>query len=294
MRETEFDVKVTPLLLILIAMLTCWPATLPAIPMESTNNQPENKNAAQLTVIDPAAREEALRKRREAYAKHLSDQGMTTPTMRETTRAAIAVGTLAEINPASGTITLAIDAEKSRLPRSLKARFTDKNKLEIFTRRQFPPRRTFALAPTTLFVDARDANRKQVPASSGNIATDQGILKLTDFSVGERVSVMFRISNSTDTHQPVRAINLSKVPADKTYFSPDFDPLEGKKIAVQRRTTDTLITSATLRIDSATTDSSHTQLLRASGMGIPPKATATPTPTPTPTPPAEPTPEPAD
>lgn len=244
-----------------------------SIPMESTDNTPQRRDetrqagprAPQQQDVEAKRAEsrEFIARQREAYARKLQEDGQTTPTLHRTTRPALAVGTLTEINQASGTITLAVDPERSALPRALRAQLRDRAKVEAVQAEQFTPQRTFKLGTTTLYIDGRTTGVRQMPAKDGLIPKDPSLIKLSDFKVGEAVSVMFRLTPLDDAQELASAINLTKVPPQRKRFSADLEPTQGVRLLSHDISTGTLTTSPTLVGDHGTSTTSTTLLEQA-------------------------------
>lgn len=136
---------------------------------------------------------------------------------RYTSRPLLAVGELLEIDTDQRSIRVLIDRERSVIPNALDVNARKVGTLDEVLDNEFPTSRTFVLSLRTLIKDARPGKQQQPLAVDGKVDDDSRNLKLTDFHVGDHVSVLYRMSSSPE--KPARVLTFCQVdPKQKKYY----------------------------------------------------------------------------
>jgi len=138
-----------------------------------------------------------------------------------TSRPLLAVGTLEAVDTAASSVTLAVDRRLSLMPHIMEVRARREGVLEAARTVLFPPRRTFALTPRTMLIDAR-GGRHQVPATSGRIDRDPQRVPLSAFRPGMRVGVIFQIRPDPRTAPLVKTLSI--LDPRQASYELDFNP----------------------------------------------------------------------
>ena len=140
-----------------------------------------------------------------------------------TSRPLVAIGTIKEIDLQASRVVVIIDRKQSSLPRVLRINTEKTGQLDSILKREFPKERCFLIHEKTLGLDARlDMRTNQVRADTGKIHEDRQFLPLKSFGPGDRVSVLFRMTMTSD--RPARVLTISKVNSGRQDFDADFRP----------------------------------------------------------------------
>lgn len=149
-----------------------------------------------------------------------------------TSRPLMAVGDIKAIDSGTSTVVVAIDRNLSALPRVLQHNAKERGVLQELLAREFPAERPFLLTRRTMFIDARiDREKLQAnPEALKKFDQDKQLIKLSDFKVGDRVSVLFQMNPTAGAG--ARAINLCKQDPKRRDYTVDFEP--SPKFALRR------------------------------------------------------------
>ena len=146
-----------------------------------------------------------------------------------TSRPLLAVGVIKEMDRATSSVLLTIDRERSQMPNILMHRAKKAGKENELLDREFPAERRFSLSPRTMFLDARESQKKEaVRAETGKMAEDAQQLEWSDFAPGDHATVLYKLRPNPD--QPPLVITVSKVDPDQKDFEADFNPSGHKRL----------------------------------------------------------------